>query len=373
MVALWIVIKKLQGSISIKECVAFFLGAVFMATVFVGLELSLFGLQNLQDSYAFAKETAKGSNFNPSFTMRLERLLVWFPKNLSLYFLLAPPLLALCISMAVLKWKHMSPAVQLASLITVGYFLFSFSFPLIYWKRLLLIAPCALIILYGIATSSQNSAPKSHLSTIALSLSAVLSVLWGVSGLMSDFSGMWRVIPFWKTTNAYLSFAILSGLALISMFLVWKRQEMKVIRFGLMAVCLSTIGLGVKQLAIPKVSAAKDIGRSISALTDGQSVVSDHQAFRFFAYYSNSSVMFTHENDPGFPQQIYDNISYNQPDYVVVSDSYSFDPNSIEAKFPHYSEVSSFSHEHSQSKFLSKPYKVEIKVFKNTSNQPSSK
>ena len=366
-VSLMLLVAWLGRRIRFSHFAVFLATGLAVAASYVVLLYVWIGADRLMEMRALIAEiNSTNPNMTPSLALRVERTLVWFPKNLELYLPGAALVTGFAAALALSVYRRIDDATRVALFILIGYFLMSLAFPLVYWKRLLVIVPSTLLVLLAVARLKPQPGASRAQRVWAASL-AVISVLWGAIAIASEFRGMWRIIPSWQLDHGTLAIVAGGIAAGIAFIIVLVGRQRSLLHLALIGVCLTSAASGVLTLAKPRSTQATLVGQEIASLVGANLVVADHQAFRFFGYYSTAKVRFTHENDPGFPESIFENVRAMEPQFIAVSRAYRFPADRVFSEFPDYEHVRTFTYEFPSSIFLDQPYQVEILVFERNS------
>lgn len=349
------------GDLRLSHVAAFFATGIVAALVLGVSTYIWLGTERLADMRLLVAEmSASNPNLTPDLKTRIIRTFVWFPRNLEMYLPGASLVVAFAVTIAVSRFRQLTFASRIALFVLVGYFLLSLSFPLVYWKRVLLIVPCVIVVLLA---ATQTVTTASRRLYVVMGIGAALSVIWGTVAMASRFQGMWRIEAAWELDSwpvvaaaGLLGAVVCAGLC----FFGWHRR---LINAAYCLICLATIGSGGWELSRERTIRASEIGHELSAYLDGSTVVSDHQAFRFFGYYTDARVRFTHENDPDFPERVLEDARALSPDYVVVTDAYRFPYETFLDDGENYRLVATYSYTFPASAFLSTPYTTNLYVF----------
>lgn len=351
----------LRGDMRFSHVVTFLATGIVAALAFGFSTYLLFGGEQLTDIRLMISEMNEANpNLNPNTKMRIERTYVWFPRNLEMYLPGASLAIAFAVAIVASGFGKLTFATRIALFILVGYFLLSFNFPLIYWKRVLLIVPCAIIVLLA---ATQSAAPVNLKHRVLIGVAAAASFIWGTVAIASRFKGMWRIEAAWELDHwpAVAAVGAIGAFACLGICLFGKQRCLMNTSFAL--ICVATIGSSIFELSRERTTRAGDIGREMSAYLNGSTVVADHQAFRFFGYYTDARVRFTQENDPAFPEQIFADVNAIAPDYVVVTDSYRLPHEKVLESTIDYDLVTTYRHSFPVTRFLSTPYTINIYVY----------
>ncbi|MDG1418745.1 MAG: hypothetical protein P8P99_13170 [Maricaulis sp.] len=329
-----------------KQLMWFAAGATTILSLYIGflmlgpgLDEYLSGWRMTSDILADRGETTVPIDF------QAERLTLWNFKNLSLFFPGIEFLLFASGAAVALEWKRARPGDRFVLLFVLAFFLFSLNFPLIYWKRFLLVAPaCVLLCLSAVRLWSNN-----HVVERPLFLRGIMiaSLLLGYMTATSWFNGMWRIVPGWSDPVDQwhgLTVLLIGGLALVCF--IPQRFFGRAIVGGFALMCGVTVLSGVQELAHERTREMESIASNWGARLNGATVVSDHHAYRFLAYGTSAQFDFTHENDPSFPERVINLVLENQPDYIAVSNAYHDFADEISTEVPNYAMIDSFEYTH---------------------------
>lgn len=364
--SLLILIRTFRGEISKRECALFFGAGALVAMLFGVLIMVWFGEKEITRMLEFRDALNAQADLSPGTVERLMRMGIFFPRNLNLY---APGLASLTLMGLACVYplrKNLSPAMIFAMMIIVSYFLLSFIFPLIYWKRFIFYVPCCLVLILWAVTHIDHINLERRRTKIWFAVIFMAAAVLIFTTYLSNFNGMWRVSPFWVSDDWPRVRVLILPVMIIALILVWCGYAGKLMKSAFLFMCSASIIMGAFQITQPRQTQAYDIGEKIAELTSGQLIVADHQALRFFGYNSTSPVIFVHENDPAYPDKIYNDIESNQPEFIVVSDAYVMKSAVIAERFPNYRKVQKFQYTQLPTFFSGQPYVTDIFVYKKT-------
>lgn len=131
-----------------------------------------------------------------------------------------------------------------------------------------------------------------------------------------------------------------------------KLGPVRFVPVAFLASCVLTVACGIYQLALfPREQGASDIGKSIAKIIDGATVVGDHNGFRFSGYLTSARFRFFQENDPEFPAGLFETVKRDEPDFVLVTDTYKPLSKTMRQQFGNYERIAEYTYTHPQVSF----------------------
>jgi len=354
------------GWVSLKELGAFAAGGFLVLGAYIATQLWGSGLEQLQGSLEWGGAAMAGVSYWPDSPLeQFTRTVITAPKNMNLFFPGISMFLLAMIVISIVQWRALSLVGKISAAIIIAFFAAAPFLPLIYWKRMLFAAPAAFYLAISICGAWERlSLPQIARIQRIMSFVIPASILIGMIAITSPFKGMWHVQPFGQMGAKEISLLLL-GLLGAAAFIPLKLDRVR-LHGIVLAISAATIMFGLLELSIPRGREAATIGQEIDKLTRGSFVVGDHNAFRVAGYFTNARFAFVHENDPGFPNLIIEQAVALQPEFIVVTDSYSNLGSMVRRRLPNYDLVLEREFENPPSYFRRRSVAHPIYVFERT-------
>lgn len=302
--------------------------------------------------------------YGPKSLMEIARRVGLFaPKNLDLYYPLLPALLLIAVVWGFRVWRRLSLAGLIALLVVTAFFAAAPFLPLIYWKRLIFVAPALLYLCIALwAAMAKRDEPTRM--RIVLAVLGALSIGFGALAIGASFIEYYTLTMVWQRGWTGLAIAGTATVVAAATAIGLLRAPAPTLRALLLLVCTASVAFGVVELFAPRTTASREIGREMAAIFKDQPVVTDHLGFRFAGYFSKSPFAFMHENDTVFPEGIIEQARRTQPAYIAVSNSYRKLSELVEKELPNYVRVAHFAYVLPVTRLNTKPATIETFVYR---------
>ena len=339
-----------------------------LASYFI-LMIAAFGLATYLDGVRHAVAIMSAYSGAPdSIGEGFIRALRQAAKNFDIYFPLISAVIAPVLTLGVLMWRSLSTAGKISWVLLLLFILSLPVLPLIYWKRFVLASAAALYLCFDLVAAHRQEG-FARIGRVALIISAIVSVAAWSFAFSSEFNGMWRVDSFWRFENGWLRFAAASALGGCFVFLL-ARAPLKTTRAAFLLICAATALAGAKVMGSAHARDAYAVGKRIADVVGDGTVVADHNAFRFAGYFSKARYSFVHENDIGFPDTIIERAKEQNPDFVVVTNTYKKLEKLVRKNLPCYTKVAKEVYVHEPDLFSRRNVRHQIVVFQKTACTP---
>lgn len=343
----------LSGRMSLRSLVAIALGGAISCVLLVGVIMTTTGLQAFVEMVRWTAEIAprRLPAIWASMPARLENIIFKQPMNLELFLPGQTALVTMAMALGIARWRRLSLTTLFClAVVTLG-FLWAGASPLVYWRKVALFVVPALVLIAAVLLDGEPVAEqrsRGFLAVLAAAAFALQAIMF-----LSHFNGMWRIVLPWSApgASAIVWLGMPAAAAFAAAILAWQLGS-AFLRAAFYAMMSVTIVSGLVQVTTqPKERDAYEIGEAIGRLLDGKTVVSDMNGFRFAGYHTNARFRYFQENDPEFPQGIYDEARRLHPDFILVTDSYGKISPEIPQRFPDYKLVASYRYSHSPKRF----------------------